>query len=155
MNFHFRILKNFFSLKKFVITERYVKKSSIMSRPRNVTRIGLFLSQENDRMGKVINEACNDALPAESGILSVQSSLARLSSSIRKYVLSKFRGKIGFNKAVVPSGTRDEPSLAVEWRQITNENVCSIRRKSAEMEDKFWISGSLSFGECACMAVTK
>ena len=59
--------KIFFSLKKFVITERYVKKSSIMSRPRNVTRIGLFLSQENDRMGKVINEACNDALPAESG----------------------------------------------------------------------------------------
>lgn len=67
INFHFLILKNFFSLKKFVITERYVKKSSIMSRPRNVTRIGLFLSQENDRMGKVINEACNDALPAESG----------------------------------------------------------------------------------------
>lgn len=68
-----------------------------MSRPRNVTKIGLFLSQENDRMEKL---SMKHVTMFFQRILFVQSFLA-LSSSIQKYVLSKFRGKIGFNKPVV------------------------------------------------------
>ena len=52
---------------------------------------------------------------------------------IPKYVFCwNSRGKIGFNKPVVPSRGRRTKLRRLEPRQITNENVCGIRRNSLD-----------------------